>query len=226
MATSIEGYSRRAAADARPGAPRRDCGADSSSGSYVVKEEPLLTAHQMMQQTRGTLKVLVVEESEFQRHHCQTLFQVANRAHEKSGSCIRFSCTPVAHMEAFIWMVRKKSADWDLVLLTVSSSNYNEDLLPSVRKMLPSTPILMMSSEPSTALVERCIHQGANGYLPKPLNLDTVKLIWQHCVVTCSPRPSPKSSPKPCVPRHSAPAILAPASPLPSSRQPPWPPQP
>jgi CheY-like chemotaxis protein len=85
---------------------------------------------------------------------------------------------------------------WHLVLIDGSvalatSPNVATDTLARVRRLLPEPAILVMSSDPSPERVERALHSGANGYVLKPLTLERVKLLWQHCMLVCAPKSSP-----------------------------------
>ena len=55
-----------------------------------------------------------------------------------------------------------------------------DEVMPSVRLKLPNTPLIMLSASSHAQLVERCILNGADGFIPKPLKLETVRLLWQH----------------------------------------------
>lgn len=112
--------------------------------------------------------------------------QAANEANKLSGCGIGYSCTIVSTFSGLFELLRADDK-WDLGLLDVyidkdahTDELNGDEVLPSVRLKLPNTPLIMFSASSHSQLVERCILNGADGFIPKPLKLETVRLLWQH----------------------------------------------
>lgn len=76
----------------------------------------------------------------------------------------------------------KENPDLDLVLLDLGLPDISDTrALEKVRKMLPSTPIVVLSSNDEGSKVEQMLKMGAQGYIPKStsakLLINSLKLV-------------------------------------------------
>ena len=77
----------------------------------------------------------------------------------------------------------------DLLLLDLEIGNRNSaEVLPSIRDMYPSLPILIASSHNNDNEIAYCLRKGANYYIKKPYQIrEIVTLIRMFCPDTPSP---------------------------------------
>ena len=71
----------------------------------------------------------------------------------------------------------------DLVLIDVMMEGLSGDeLLVSLRGVLrPEVAVVMASSASRAELVKKCLDNGADDYLAKPIHAHTIQLAWQYC---------------------------------------------
>lgn len=76
----------------------------------------------------------------------------------------------------------KENPDLDLILLDLGLPDIDDtSALKQIRKMLPSTPIVVLSSNDEASKVEQMLKLGAQGYIPKStsaeLLINSLKLV-------------------------------------------------
>jgi len=60
---------------------------------------------------------------------------------------------------------------------------WGDELAPLVREAVDATAAVVIFSDCDTAdVIERCVRVGADAFLPKPLGINTVSCLWQHCL--------------------------------------------
>ena len=79
------------------------------------------------------------------------------------------------------------------VLLDIELPDGNGDvMLADIRRLLgESVAIVMVSCWAHPTLVQTCMAAGADGYLQKPVKLENITLIWQHCCKRLRPAHQP-----------------------------------
>lgn len=77
----------------------------------------------------------------------------------------------------------------DLLLLDLEIGNRNSaEVLPSIRGMYPSLPVLIASSHNNDDEIAYCLREGANYYIKKPYQIkEVITLIRKFCPDTPSP---------------------------------------
>ena len=81
--------------------------------------------------------------------------------------------------------VLRGGAKFNLILLDVLMPNQNGyTVLPEMRRIVGETvAIVMQSAHSHEQLIQRCILDGADTYMLKPLQIEAVKNIWQYCLI-------------------------------------------
>ena len=143
----------------------------------LVLPVPTCSSVPMAGAVRMQLRVLVVEDQPFQQEAIRTLLAASSRL---AGGLISFdvdmcSCAEEAHATL------RRRRDYHAVLLDVVMPDINgDDLLPSLRSMLgEQVAVVMASAYGQLSLMQRCIMHGADSFMTKPLQLQSVSQIWQ-----------------------------------------------
>jgi len=78
----------------------------------------------------------------------------------------------------------RRRRDFHIVVLDVVMPDINgDDLLPSLRAILgEQVAVVMASAYGQISLVQRCILRGADSFMSKPLRLESISQLWQHCL--------------------------------------------
>jgi len=128
------------------------------------------------------VRVLVVEDDPLQRRFIDTLFKAANEPKQGCPLPLRFVTTVVSSAQEALRTLRDRT--FQLILIDVIMPDMSgAELLPLVRKAVASTTaVLMVSAVSRVDVVERCVRDKADAFLPKPLGIDTVRTIWQYCL--------------------------------------------
>mmetsp|Transcript_3776 Transcript_3776/g.8211 ORF Transcript_3776/g.8211 Transcript_3776/m.8211 type:complete len:275 (-) Transcript_3776:443-1267(-) len=136
--------------------------------------------------------VLLVEDDAMQQFVMEQMFDAANsrcasvsyvvRTAGSTDQAMRMLTDAASSMEPF-----------DLVLLDIELPDGNGDvMLADIRRLLgESVAIVMVSCWAHPTLVQTCMAAGADGYLQKPVKLENITLIWQHCCKRLRPAHQP-----------------------------------
>jgi len=149
-----------------------------------VASEPLcldsLSTRKPVAGNGPVVHVLCVEDDVVQQSILMQLFQVAN---ERNHGAIRYDVTIASSSEQALDAIVSQGLAPDLVLIDVVMDGLSGDeLLIELRRILPYTvAIVMASAVAQVELVKKCVDNGADGYLVKPLHISTVQLAWQYC---------------------------------------------
>jgi len=129
-----------------------------------------------------TVSVLCVEDDPLQQEVIEHLFELANR---KNRGCIVYVVKIVASgEEALEALFKPHNLSPDLVFVDVVMEGgiSGDELLLQFRRILPREVAIVMASAMShVQLIKKCVDNGADGYLVKPLHESTVQHAWQYC---------------------------------------------
>jgi len=141
-----------------------------------------------------TLSVLVVEDQPFQQQAIHTLLRVFSKRHPSVTFHVELVDTSQAAMELL-----QTRRDFHVVMIDVIMPDMRGDtLLPIVRRLLGDhVAVIMISTLGDMGLIQRCLFSGADFFLVKPLQLQSIRQIWQQCMAKIR---LSSSSPGSCVP--------------------------
>jgi len=72
---------------------------------------------------------------------------------------------------------------YHLVMLDIlMPGKTGDELLGEIRTRFPEVAIVVFSMFSHAGLVQKCIRNGADDFIQKPVALTSVELLWQHCV--------------------------------------------
>lgn len=128
-----------------------------------------------------TNTVLCVEDDVFQQKILLQQFEEANIFHR--GSVV-YNVTMASSGDAALEFLRPpRNLLPDLMLIDIMLEGMTGDeLLRGLRDVLkPEVAIVMMSSLSEVDMVKKCVDLGADGYLVKPIQPHTIRLVWQYC---------------------------------------------
>jgi len=129
----------------------------------------------------STVSVLCIEDDTLQQEVIEHLFELANR---KNSGSITYDVKMVSSgEEALEALFPPNNLSPDLVFVDVLMEGVSGDeLLVKLRRILPRKVAIVMASAMShVQLVKKCVDNGADGYLVKPLHENTVQHAWQYC---------------------------------------------
>eukprot|EP00966_Prymnesium_polylepis_P085374 1976548-Prymnesium_polylepis.1 len=121
-----------------------------------------------------------VEDDEF---HQQVFMKYFDKANELNFGVVYDLTIMASGQEAFDVLTKPDSLSPDLVLIDVMMEGLSGDeLLLALRGVLrPEVAVVMVSSASRAELVKKCLDNGADGYLVKPVPAQTIQLAWQYC---------------------------------------------
>ena len=127
------------------------------------------------------LRVLIAEDEEYQRESLEALFKSANSS--LFGS-VYFDAHLVSSAEECLETLRR-DADWQLVMLDIfMPGRRGDEIIGDVRATLgDKVPLLMISANAQMGAVQRCLRLGADLFVAKPVHLNVVRNLWQHCML-------------------------------------------
>ena len=156
------------------------------------------------------LRVLIAEDEQFQRESLEAMFKSANSA--LFGS-VSFDARIVCSADEVLETLRT-DVDWQLVMLDIfMPGRRGDEIIGDVRSILgEKVPLLMISAGTQMGAVQRCLRLGADLFVAKPLHLNVVRNLWQHCMLkhptlfdesdelpgAASVPPSPQAPPSAC----------------------------
>ena len=75
--------------------------------------------------------------------------------------------------------------DWQLVMLDIfMPGRRGDEIIGDVRSILgEKVPLLMISAGTQMGAVQRCLRLGADFFVAKPLHLNVIRNLWQHCML-------------------------------------------
>jgi len=126
--------------------------------------------------TPVNLSVLVVEDQAFQQQALNALLRVYSQRYP----FVTFSVEMVDSAAAAMRLMQTRR-DWNVVILDVVMPEVSGDaLLPSIRQLLgDQVAVIMVSALRDINLIQRCIFSGADSFLVKPLQLQSIAQLWQ-----------------------------------------------
>ena len=127
------------------------------------------------------LRVLIAEDEQFQRESLEAMFKSANSS---LFGRVYFHARIVCSAEEVLETLRT-DVDWQLVMLDIfMPGRHGDEIIGDVRSILgEKVPLLMISAGTQTGAVQRCLRLGADLFVAKPLHLNVVRNLWQHCML-------------------------------------------
>ena len=134
----------------------------------------------------GTLKILVIEDDEVQQMALEAVFAKANELNEQEV-VLEVSFVANGDQARDLLLGRLPGHPQlipDLLLVDIMLGEAQPDgveLLPILKSWLPQkSAIVMVSARSGPSVVASSIRNGADGYLVKPISVDTAKVVWQY----------------------------------------------
>ena len=130
------------------------------------------------------LRVLIAEDEEFQRQSLSEMFTSANRANSSLEPIIYFDTHLVSSADEALETLRR-DVDWQMVMLDIfMPGRHGDEIIGDVRAILgEKVPLLMLSAGAQMGAVQRCLRLGADLFVAKPVHLNVIRNLWQHCML-------------------------------------------
>ena len=130
------------------------------------------------------LRVLIAEDEEFQRQSLSEMFTSANRANSSLEPIIYFDTHLVSSADEVLETLRR-DVDWQMVMLDIfMPGQHGDEIIGDVRAILgEKVPLLMLSAGAQMGAVQRCLRLGADQFVAKPVHLNVIRNLWQHCML-------------------------------------------
>ena len=127
------------------------------------------------------LRVLIAEDEQFQRSTLEALFKTANSSLHGS---VYYDAHLVSSASEVLETLRR-DIDWQLVILDIfMPDRCGDEIIGEVRSVLgEKVPLLMISAVSEMGAVQRCLRVGADLCVAKPLHLNAIRNLWQHCML-------------------------------------------
>ena len=125
------------------------------------------------------LRVLIAEDEAYQRESLEAMFKSANNT--LLGS-VYFGARIVSSAEEVLETLRA-DVDWQLVMLDIfMPGRHGDEIIGDVRAILgEKVPLLMFSAAAQMDAVKHCLQLGADLFVAKPVHLNVIRNLWQHC---------------------------------------------
>ena len=98
---------------------------------------------------------------------------------------------PSAHRVALLLLTARLRTQ--VILDVVLPGVHGDELLPMIRQLLGDhVAVVACSALGELSLVQRCIFRGADSFMVKPLQIQSVAQLWQQCMArrpACPPAP-------------------------------------
>lgn len=129
-------------------------------------------------QRQLTISVLIIEGDAFRQQYLQALLKRADP--QMRNTAMAYHVTAAPTLEEATEILRGDC--FDLVIVGLIAGAGNGTLLRVIRTSVGiATAVVAVGTDSNRGLVECCVRNQIDAYLPSPLSLATVSSLWQFC---------------------------------------------